>query len=198
MAFQVTHQLLSVFFIIYIQVPAAGTNASHLINLNKKLIAPNEVKYYLLVKHNILSYIAEIVSKEIEGKNMTLMSQTRFHVQCLFDVFFFQRVHLFRPIMLPNEYSYRLNFNAIAYSTCLVYKIITQCTRNDQIFRIILHVYSFQSYLTWRRQLLVVIYHKDGVYKLWLASSRALPTLRPSDKGTILLLIPEIAIAGFS
>lgn len=50
------------------QVPSAGTNATHFITLYKKLIEPSDVKYYLIVKHNILSYVADIVAQEIEGK----------------------------------------------------------------------------------------------------------------------------------
>ena len=57
-----------------LQVPAAGTNASQFMQLYRDLIIDTETKYYLVVKHDLLMYIAGIISNEIEGESLLLQS----------------------------------------------------------------------------------------------------------------------------
>ncbi|XP_067929550.1 E3 ubiquitin-protein ligase UBR4-like [Watersipora subatra] len=49
------------------KVPTAGTNATQFIQLYRELIEESETKYYLVVKHDLPKYIAEIISSEIEA-----------------------------------------------------------------------------------------------------------------------------------
>lgn len=54
-----------------LQVPTAGTNATQFIQLYRELIEESETKYYLVVKHDLPKYIAEIISSEIEGMQIS-------------------------------------------------------------------------------------------------------------------------------